>query len=236
MRALLLALLLPMLALAEEPTTQLLTWSGALPLLQQAAPVATLALQAEAQQRGASPAQQARWQRRLGNRFEAGLLQQRLIAFVAPHQRAAEFSAAVELLQRPLAKRVRSFEASMARAGALEGLQQALIAPVAVDATRLALVREIDAAVGESRRVALLQTLVARRVQQLVGAPAPVELAQEVEMRRRHLAPLTEAWLLHAYRNLNTEELQGYLDLWRQPALQWLQQLSLQGLEAALSP
>lgn len=235
MRALLLALLLPALAMAGEPARQLLGWSGALALLEQATPVATLALEAEARQRGANPAQQARWQRRLGDSFDAGLLQRRLLDFVARHEGRAEFAAATELLQQPLAQRVRRFEGAMGRADALAELQGALVQPAAPDPARLALVREIDAAVGESQRVALLQTLVARRVQQLVGAPAPVDPAQEVALRRRHLAPLTEAWLLHAYRDLKTEELQAYLALWRAPELQWLQQVSAQAMEAALT-
>lgn len=248
--------LLPALAAAQESARlqaqQLLEWSGALALLDQAELVATLSLRAEAQRDSAGAVRSEALQRRLGDRFDPAVLRRRLVDFVAGHRDPAAFAAAAELLQQPLAKRVRFFELAMSRAGAARGLREALAQPPLVaDPARLALMREIDDAVGESQRVALLQSLVARAVQQEqeqaagqsgqagpaagVGA-SKVALEEEVARRQQYLAPLTEQYLLHAYRYLKSEELQAYRELWRDPHLQWLQQVSAQGLEAVLAP
>ena len=62
-----------------------------------------------------------------------------------------------------------------------------------------------------------------------------IALTQEFVERQRFLAPLTEDYLLYAYRYLKDDELIALRDLMRDAELQWLLDVSRQGLIAILT-
>jgi hypothetical protein len=220
---------------AATQARQLLEWSGALALLEQTPRVAQLSLAAEAQRRNVDAARREAWNRALAPRFEPARLQRQLVDFLAARYQSDSFARAAELLQQPLPKRVRYFELAMARAGAAAGLREFLRQSAQSDPARLALVREVDSAAGDSLRMAQLQTLVARAVRrQIEGGDDPAPLAAEVAARQRHLQPHAEQYLLYTYRYLKDEELVDYRALLEDSHLQWLRQIVAQGLEEIL--
>jgi hypothetical protein len=237
----LLFLLLSNLAHAQNPqvlqqTQQLLDWLGVLALLEQAPATLTISLEAEAKFRQATPQQRESWRRELEPKLKPALLQQALIRYVAERYRPETFRHAEELLQQPLARRARYFDLAMTQVSAAQGLQNYReLLSTKPQPQRRALIQELDAATATSLLAAILQTGVSDRVRQLAsGADKTALSAQEFVERQRFLAPFTEDYLLFAYRYFKDEELTGYRDLMRDAELQWLLDVSRQGLIAAL--
>jgi hypothetical protein len=85
-----------------------------------------------------------------------------------------------------------------------------------------------------------LQTGVSERIRQAADGDAPntsdktQSAAQEFVERQRFLAPLTEEYLLYTYRYFKDDELAAYRDLMRDAQLQWLLDVSRQGMIAVL--
>jgi hypothetical protein len=98
-------------------------------------------------------------------------------------------------------------------------------------------IQELDAASATSLLASILQTGVAERVRRSADAEARGRVSsvtQEIVERQRFLAPLTEDYLLYAYRYFKDEELTALRDLMRDAELQWLLDVSRQGLIATL--
>jgi hypothetical protein len=236
---------------AVQQTRQLLEWLGVLALLEQAPATLALSLEAETKFRQASPQRREEWRRALEPELQPAPLQKALIQYVAERYKPATFQHAAEVLQQPLAKRARFFDLAMTQTNAVPGLKayraQLQAAP---QAHRRAIVQELDAASAHSLLVAILQTGVGERVRRAAAADAssadaaagvaadPQEqlssIAQELVERQRFLAPLTEDYLLYAYRYFKDEELTALRDLMRDAELQWLLDVTRQGLIATL--
>lgn len=234
---------------AVQQTRQLLEWLGVLALLEQAPATLTLSLEAETKFRQASPQRREEWRRALEPELQPAPLQKALIQYVAERYKPATFQHAAEVLQQPLAKRARFFDLAMTQTNAVPGLKayrtQLQAAP---QAHRRTIVQELDAASAHSLLVAILQTGVGDRVRRVAEAPSadaaagiaadPQEqlssIAQELVERQRFLAPLTEDYLLYAYRYFKDEELTALRDLMRDAELQWLLDVTRQGLIATL--
>lgn len=239
--AALLALVLAGAAQAQTPqvlqqTRQLLDWLGVLALLEQAPPTLAVSLDAEARFLQATPQQREAWRRELEPKLKPALLQQALVQYVAERYKTETFQRAEELLQQPLAKRARYFDLAMTQASAVPGLRDyRLQLRTAPQAQRRAIVQELDAASATSLLAAILQTGVSERVRRVADAGDAVSsAAQEFVERQRFLAPLTEDYLLYAYRYFKDDELAAYRDLMRDADLQWLLDVSRQGLIAVL--
>jgi hypothetical protein len=100
---------------------------------------------------------------------------------------------------------------------------------------RRAIIQELDAASATSLLVAILQTGVGERVRRSADPNDQVSsVTQEFVERQRFLAPLTEDYLLYTYRYFKDEELTALRDLMRDAELQWLLDVSRQGLIATL--
>lgn len=245
LQARLLALLLVLLTSvchAQSPdvlkqTRQLLDGLGLLALLDQAPLALEMSIEAEAQLRGASPEQVAAWRRELAPRLRARQLQQDLINYVAERYRADSFQRVEQLLQHPLARRVRYFDLAMVQRGAVRNLP-ALRAAMHGEPSplRRELMQDVDDVTATSLLAATLQTGVTERVRRAAGAPASEEglLLAEINERQRFLAPLLADYSLYAYRYLRDDELGAYRDLLRDPQLQALLDISRLGLTAAL--
>ena len=221
----------------QAQTRQLLDWLGFTQLLEQSPLALEASIEAEAGFRNATAAQQAAWRRELQPRLRPQQLQQDLLNYVLERYRPENFQHVEALLQGALAKRVRYFDLAMTQPGAprtlvaLRASEQGEPAPV-----RRALLQEIDAAASTSQMVAVLHTGVTERVRRTAGAAPSDEAAllAEVAERQRFLAPLTTDYALYAYRFLRDDELVAYRDLLRDPELQWLLDVSRQGLAAVL--
>jgi hypothetical protein len=241
---------------AVQQTRQLLEWLGVLALLEQAPATLALSLEAEAKFRQASPQRREEWRHALEPQLQAASLQKALIQYVAERYKPATFQHATEVLEQPLARRARFFDLAMTQTNAVPGLKayrtQLQAAP---QAHRRAIVQELDAASAHSLLVAILQTGVGERVRRaadassadadaaVAGAAAGIaadpqeqlsSIAQEFVERQRFLAPLTEDYLLYAYRYFKDEELTALRDLMRDAELQWLLDVTRQGLIAVL--
>lgn len=221
----------------QQQTRQLLDWLGIIALLDQAPQALSASVDAEAKFRSATPAQTDAWRRELAPRLKPQQLQQDLVNYVAERYRAETFQRVEQVLQDPLAKRVRYFDLAMTQPGAVKNLP-ALRAQMHGEPSpqRLELVQEIDAAGATSQLAAALQTGVSERVRRAAGAPASTDavLQAEIAERQRFLAPLLVDYSLYAYRYLRDEELSAYRDLLRDAQVQWLLDVSRQGLAAAL--
>lgn len=216
----------------QQQTRQLLDWLGVLALLDQAPATLALGLDAEAKFLQATPQQRDGWRRELEPKLKPALLQQALIRYVAERHRAETFQHVEELLQQPLAKRARYFDLAMTQASAVPGLrdyrQQLQATP---QPQRRALVQELDAASATSLLAAILQTGIGERVRRVADPGDKVSsTAQEFVERQRFLAPLIEDYLLYAYRYFKDDELAAYRDLMRDAELQWLLDVTRQGL------
>ena len=247
-----------------QQTRQLLEWLGLLALLDQAPAALAVSLDAEAKFQQVPRADLRAVERALEPQLQPAQLQKALIQYVAERYQPATFKRAEELLQQPLAKRARFFDLAMTQTNAVQGLKsyraQLQAAP---QPARRAVIQELDAATATSLSAAILQTAVAERVRRNVesaveSAAKPVpksaeegttEIAtssasetqaraststQEFVERQRFLAPLTEDYLLYAYRYLKDDELIALRDLMRDTELQWLLDVSRQGLIAVL--
>lgn len=220
-----------------QQTRQLLDWLGFISLLEEVPATLNLSLEAEARFRSATPAQVDGWQRALENRLKPQQLQTELEHYVAERYRAETYTRVNQILQDPLTKRVRYFDLAMTRPGVAKNLPQ-LRAEIHGEpsAERRALIEDIDAGAATSLLAAILQTGVTERVRLSAGAaPSDDALLQaEIAERQRFLAPLTADYALYAYRYLRDEELAAYRDLLRDAQLQWLLDVSRQGLAAVL--
>ena len=177
----------------QQQTWQLLDWLGIIALLDQAPQALNASVDAEARFRSATPAQTEAWRRELAPRLKPQQLQQDLVNYVAERYRADTFQRVEQVLQDPLAKRVRYFDLAMTQPGAVKNLP-ALRAQMHGEPSpqRLELVQEIDAAGATSQLAAALQTGVSERVRRAAGAPASDDavLQAEIAERQRYLAPL----------------------------------------------
>lgn len=221
-----------------QQTEQLLDWLGVLPLLDQIPIALTAAIDAEARLRQASPQQAGAWQRQLEPRLQPRRLKQDLVHYVAERYRLETFRSAEQLLQQPLAKRARYFELAMTQPGASKSLSEFRAQAHGEPAQgRRELAQEIDAAGASSALAAALQTAIAERVRAVAGGAATDDatLQAQIAERQRYLAPLTQEYVLYAYRYLRDDELAAYRDLLRDASLQWLLDVSRQGLLATLA-
>lgn len=221
-----------------QQTEQLLDWLGVLPLIDQIPLALTTALEAEAKTQKAPPEQVAAWRRQLEPRLQARRLKQDLVHYVAERYRLDTFRSADQLLQQPLAKRARYFELAMAQPGASKSLTEFRAqAHGEPSQTRRDLAQEIDAASASSALAAALQTAIAERVHAIAGQAAndDATLQAQIAERQRYLAPLTQQYLLYAYRYLRDDELAAYRDLLRDASVQWLLDVSRQGVLATLA-
>lgn len=241
MLALLLALLLANPAQAQTPqvlqqTRQLLDWLGVLALLEQTPATLAVSLDAEAKFLQATPQQRDAWRRELEPKLKPVVLQLALVHYVAERYKPETFQRAEELLQQPLAKRARYFDLAMTQASAVQGLREYRVQlQTAPQEQRRAIVQELDAASATSLLAAILQTGVSERVRRTADtSDKPSSTAQELVERQRFLAPLTEDYLLYAYRYFKDDELVAYRELMRDTELQWLIDVSRQGLIATL--
>ncbi len=216
---------------------QLLDWLGVLALLEQAPQALAYSVEAEAKFRQADSAQATLWRHQLEPRLNSPALQKSLVRYVAEHFDAQVFARADAVLQEPLVKRVRFFELAMGRPAAAASLQE-FRAQLQREPqpSRRELVRALDAASATSASVALLQTYIGESVRVAAG-DKPEEaslLAAEAAERQRYLEPVTEDYLLFAYRYLRDDELAAYRDLLRDRQLQWLEGVARDGLLASL--
>lgn len=220
-----------------QQTEQLLDWLGVLPLVDQIPLALNAAIDAEADTLKVTPQQAAAWRRQLEPRLQPRRLKQDLVHYVAERYRLETFRSAEQLLQQPLAKRARYFELAMAQPGASKSLNefrsQAQGEP---PQARHDLAQEIDAASASSALAAALQTVITERVRASAGQSTTDEatIQAQIAERQRYLAPLTQQYLLYAYRYLRDDELVAYRDLLRDPSVQWLLDVSRQGLLATL--
>lgn len=223
--------------LEQQQTQRLLDSLGLFALLEQAQPALRLSLDAEARFRQAAPAQVETWRRALEPRFKSKPLQQDLVHYVAERYRADTFARVEQILQGPLSRRVRYFDLAMTQPGVAKNLTE-LRAQMHGEPSpeRRALIEDIDAAAATSLLAAVLQTGVTERVRLAAGAPASdaAQLQAEIIERQRFLAPLAADYALYAYRYLRDEELSAYRDLLRDAQLQWLLDVSRQGMIAVL--
>lgn len=221
----------------EQQTQQLLDGLGLFALLEQAQPALQLALEAEGRFRNATPTQLDTWRRTLEPRFKPKQLQQDLVHYVAERYRADTFARVEQILQDPLARRARYFDLAMTQPGVAKNLTE-LRAQMHGEPSpeRRALIQDIDAAAATSLLAAVLQTGVTERVRLAAGAAASdaAQLQAEIIERQRFLAPLIADYELYAYRYLRDEELSAYRDLLRDAQLQWLLDVSRQGMIAVL--
>lgn len=221
----------------QQQTQQLLDALGLFALLEQAPAALQLGLDGEARFRNATPAQLEIWRRALEPRFKPKQLQQDLVHYVAERYRADTFARVEQILQDPLTRRARYFDLAMTQPGVAKNLT-ALRAQMHGEPSpeRRALIQDIDAAAATSLLAAVLQTGVTERVRLVAGAPASdaAQLQAEIIERQRFLAPLTADYALYAYRYLRDEELSAYRDLLRDEQLQWLLDVSRQGMIAVL--
>lgn len=220
---------LPVRADQLAQTRQLLEWSGALTLLEQARPVAQLVLNNEQNQ---VPAPQ---QRELLQRLDSKSLQQALIARIAAQLPAETLAQAQTALQQPLAKRVRFFERALTQPRVETEWQQWREQTPPPSAARLALLRAIDAAARDSRLAAQLQTEVERAVRRQLGIADDGMQAEAVTEREQHLQIFTEQYLYYAYRYLRDDELQQYAQLLQDNALQQLFDLIAKEMTAVIA-
>jgi hypothetical protein len=221
-----------------QQTEQLLDWLGVLPLIDQIPMALTTALDAEARARNATPQQAAAWRRQLEPRLQPRRLKLDLAHYVAERYRLETFRSADALLQQPLAKRARYFELAMTQPGAGRSLKDLRAGPHSEPTqARRELVQEIDAASASSALTAVLQTAITERVRLVAGdtAAESASVQAQIEERQRYLEPLTQEYLLYAYRYLRDDELIGYRDLLRDASLQWLLDVSRQGVLATLA-
>ncbi len=221
----------------QQQTRQLLDWLGFSALLEQVPAALSVSLEAEARFRGATPAQTEAWRRALEARLKPQQLQQELVHYVAERYRAETVARATQVLQEPLTRRVRYFDLAMTQPGVAKNLPE-LRAQMHGEPSpeRRALIQDVDAAAATSLLVAVLQTGVTEHVRLAAGAaPSEESLMQaETAERQRFLAPLTADYALYAYRYLRDEEIASYRDLLRDPQVQWLLDVSRQGLAAVL--
>lgn len=224
-------------AVVEQQTQRLLDALGLFALLEQAQPALQLSLDAEARFRNTAPAQLNSWRRALEPRFKPKQLQQDLVHYVAERYRAETFARVEQILEGPLTRRARYFDLAMTQPGVARNLTT-LRAQLHGEPSpeRRALIEDIDAAAATSLLAAVLQTGVTERVRLEAGAPASdaARLQAEIVERQRFLAPLAADYALYAYRYLRDEELSAYRDLLRDAQLQWLLDVSRQGLIAVL--
>ncbi|MDB6063764.1 MAG: hypothetical protein JWM78_3867 [Verrucomicrobiaceae bacterium] len=220
-----------------QQTRQLLDWLGFIQLLEQMPQALNVSIEAEAHFRNATPAQVEAWRRELEPRMKQQQMQQGLIYYVAERYRADTFQRVAQILQEPLTKRVRYFDLAMTQPGTAKSVSD-LRAQMHTEPspTRRGLVQEIDAVGGTSLLAAVMQTGISERVRRAAGDPASDDtvLQAEIEERQRFLAPLTADYSLYAYRYLRDEELASYRDLLKDAQLQWLLDISRQGLTAVL--
>ncbi len=224
-------------AAVEQQTQRLLDGLGLFTLLEQAPAALQLGLDAEARFRHPAPAQLDNWRRILEPRLKPKQLQQDLVHYVAERYRADTFVRVEQILQDPLTRRARYFDLAMTQPGVARNLP-ALRAQLHTEPSpeRRNLIEDIDAAAATSLLAAVLQTGVTERVRLAAGAPASdvAQLQAEINERQRFLAPLAADYALYAYRYLRDEELSAYRDLLRDAQLQWLLDVSRQGMIAVL--
>jgi hypothetical protein len=224
-------------AAVEQQTQRLLDGLGLFALLEQAPPALQLGFDAETRFRNPAPAQLDNWRHALEPRLKPKQLQQDLVHYVAERYRADTFARVEQILQDPLTRRARYFDLAMTQPGVARNLT-ALRAQLHAEPSpeRRSLLEDIDAAAATSLLAAVLQTGVTERVRLTAGAPASdtAQLQAEIGERQRFLAPLAADYALYAYRYLRDEELSAYRDLLRDAQLQWLLDVSRQGVIAVL--
>ena len=150
-------------AQVQQQTRQLLDGLGLIALLDQAPQVLSASVDAEAKFRSATPAQAEAWRRELAPRLKPQQLQQDLVNYVAERYRADTFQRVEDLLQDPLAKRIRYFDLAMTQPGATKNIPAFLLAQAGPAPQRLELVEAVDAASATAPLAAVLQTGVSER-------------------------------------------------------------------------
>lgn len=172
--------------------------------------------------------------------FAADLLCAQLAGRIASSVDAEQVRQAISLLESPLAKRFVDAELAVGAEGdnGLKAYRAQLVAHPPL-AARLALVRRLEAAAYTTELSALLryevgktQAWIALRAR---GANpderALSELtAAQLDMLRQSSGDSVESFMLYAYRQIPSDQLQAYAELYEQPALKSLLAASAEAL------
>lgn len=212
---------------AEGDYTRLFRLAGLDLLCEQSAPLA---------QRGLPEAQQAR----LGALFEAQALCRDLATAVAARLPAEQARQAETLLDSALARRFTEAERDV---GDGEGLAayRAQLESRPPRPERLALVRRLDEAAHTTRLAALLryeagktQALASLRArgEALDEATLDTRTAEQAAALERSSAQAVESFMLYAYRQLPSEQVRAYAELYEHPAVKALLDISVASLPA----
>ncbi|WP_263146307.1 hypothetical protein [Pseudomonas sp. RIT-PI-AD] len=189
-------------------------------------------------QRGLPEAQQAR----MAELFAADGLCRDLARDVAaklPEDQARE---AERLLGSPLAQRFTDAERSVGEANG-DGLNayRAQLGERPPRPERLALVRRLDSAAHTTRLAALLRYEVGKtqalltlhgRGETLDEASLSARTATQAEALQTSSASAVESFMLYAYRQVPSDQLQAYAELYEQPAVKTLLDASLDAIPA----
>ncbi|TRX74546.1 hypothetical protein [Pseudomonas mangiferae] len=212
---------------ADDGYRRLFRLAGLELLCEQSAPLA---------QRGMPPAQQAR----LGEVFEAAALCQDLAAAVAARLPADQAQQAETLLDSPLAQRFTEAERSVGNGEGLATYRSQLDSrPPRPE--RLALVRRLDSAAHTTRLAALLRYEVGKtqalaalqaRGEHLDEATLGARTAEQAQALQTSSAQAVESFMLYAYRQMPSDQVQAYAELYEQPAVTALLDASVASLPA----
>lgn len=225
------ALLLGSLAQAAEPTTsqtykRAFELAGLWLLCEQSGPLLQQGLDSESDQ--------------LQRLFNADLMCAQLAGRVASSVDAQQVQQAISLLESPLAKRFVDAELAVGAEGdaGLKAYREQLSSRPPLPA-RLELVRRLDAAAYSTELSALLRYEIGKTQAWMAlkarGAKpdeqALSELtAPQLDLLRQSSGQSIESFMLYAYRQIPSDELQAYAELYEQPALQNLLAASAEAL------
>jgi hypothetical protein len=181
-------------------------------------------------------------QRQLQQASNGAILFAATEAYVATNLSANNQLRAQQLLQDELLTRVGNFDVALEMPGALDKFrafqQQAKNRPASDE--RKQLIQRLDAALGSSVIAAMLQTeievsafmLLKRQTAEL--APSSKEMSERRQQRQQYMAAVTGDLNLYSYRFMQNAELQRYVELLEQEALQALLYNTIKGLQQAL--
>lgn len=149
-------------------------------------------------------------------------------------------------LENPLAERVRNFDVALEMSGAFEKYQSFIDKQLQnpVSEKRIALMQQLDQVLRTSQIAALLQTqinITAKRLaenmthnQRATNGEALQWVQVQMGQRRRHLRDVVVRLHLFSYRFMQDKEIQQYITLMNDRAVQSLLDTIVQGLEKSL--
>lgn len=177
-----------------------------------------------------------RYLKQLNKAFEADAMCRDLAAAVAPKVSAEQLAEVEAALDSPLAQRFTAAERDVGEGLASYRTQLASKPP---RADRLELVRRLDRAARTTDLAALLRYEVGKTLAMLtlrqrgekIGEKALAEqTAKQADGIRASSEQAVESFMLYAYRQMPSDDVRAYAELYERPAVKQLLELSLEAL------